>query len=206
MVDWDLGHEDVVKNAPRWEGFEWLRPNEISELSGEGLKLFDKIEPNDILQGGLGDCYFMCCLSTIAEWPERIQRMFTNKTISPNGVYGVRLYRNGEPLTVFVDDNIVCDSGRVAFASAKGQELWTILIEKAFAKSFGSFLRIIGGWPADTLRDLTGAPTEVYDNKEHDADKMFEIIYDGEVKDYMMCASKNQSDGPKAAGGESLDE
>lgn len=131
--------------------------------------------------------------------------MFVNKNYNPQGVYGVRIFRNGVPRLILIDDNIVCNNGNIAFARANGNELWVILLEKAFAKSFGSYLRIIGGWAAETLRDLTGAPTEKYNHDECDADKMFEVIYNGEERNYMMCASKNKTSGPKTAGGETLD-
>lgn len=35
-----------------------------------------KIEPNDIKQGLLGDCYFLAGLSALAEVPERIRELF----------------------------------------------------------------------------------------------------------------------------------
>lgn len=38
-----------------------------------------------------------------------------------------------------------------------------MLIEKAYAKAYGSYQRIEGGNPAIALRDLTGAP---YENKD----------------------------------------
>ena len=43
---------------------------------------------------------------------------------------------------------------------ANGPELWVLLLEKAYAKVYGSFENIEGGNPAVALRDLTGAPYE----------------------------------------------
>ena len=34
------------------------------------------IEPNDIEQGSLGDCYFLAVLSAMAENPEEVKRRF----------------------------------------------------------------------------------------------------------------------------------
>lgn len=40
-------------------------------------KLFQgKIEPNDIKQGDVGDCYFMAGLAALAENPQRIVKLF----------------------------------------------------------------------------------------------------------------------------------
>jgi len=34
-----------------------------------------------------------------------------------------------------------------------------MLLEKTYAKAYGSYFRIVGGNPANALRDLTGAPS-----------------------------------------------
>lgn len=40
-------------------------------------ELFENsIEPNDIKQGTLGDCYFLCSLSSLAEYKKLIERLF----------------------------------------------------------------------------------------------------------------------------------
>jgi len=41
-----------------------------------------KIEPNDIKQGSLGDCYFLSSLSAMAEKPNLISRLFKTNTVN----------------------------------------------------------------------------------------------------------------------------
>jgi calpain-15 len=54
----------------------WRRPIEFLP-AGEEIKLFDgEIEPNDIKQGALGDCWLMCSLSAIAEFPTLVTDIF----------------------------------------------------------------------------------------------------------------------------------
>lgn len=58
----------------KWAEFEWKRPSEV--YGEDGYSLYDKIDPNDIKQGLCGDCYYLSCLSSLAENPQRIKDIF----------------------------------------------------------------------------------------------------------------------------------
>ena len=65
---------EKAPNRKEWKKFTWKRPR---DHWGKGkYVLYNKIENTDIKQGKLGDCYFLSCLSAIAEKPERIKRIF----------------------------------------------------------------------------------------------------------------------------------
>lgn len=53
----------------------------MSELPVKGkIAIFDKdIKPNDVVQGALGNCYFLSVLSALAEKPDRIKKLFVDK-------------------------------------------------------------------------------------------------------------------------------
>lgn len=70
-----------VSNIP-WNEIEWIRANEITELNDEegALSVFaGGIQPNDIKQGLLGDCYYLSVLAALAETPDRITNLFNLK-------------------------------------------------------------------------------------------------------------------------------
>lgn len=70
--------DDLMELGP----VQWRRIPEIPALvdqNGE-LHIFQgNIEPNDIKQGEIGDCYFLSSLAALAERPERIRSMFLNE-------------------------------------------------------------------------------------------------------------------------------
>lgn len=109
----------------------------------------------------MGDCYFLSVLSVLAENPQRIRNLFINDQANEYGVYGIRINKNGEWKEVVVDDKFPCINGEPAFSKAQGDELWVLLLEKAWAKIHGSYERIEAGFAENVLRDLTGAPSEV---------------------------------------------
>jgi calpain-15 len=54
--------------------------------------------------------------------------------------------------------------------------MWVMVLEKAYAKMYGSYARIDGGNPAMALRDLTGAP---YENKDDGtADELWQYMWE----------------------------
>jgi len=58
---------------------EWKRAKDFNsaKVAGGEPDLFKGgIDPTDIKQGMLGDCYFVAALATLAEWPERVKKIF----------------------------------------------------------------------------------------------------------------------------------
>ena len=86
-----------------------------------------------------------------------------NQEVNEHGAYGVILCKNGIRQLVIVDDYIPCKKGKPCFTRAQGNELWVLILEKAWAKIHGSYERIESGKTYFTIRDLTGAPGLVFE-------------------------------------------
>ena len=83
------------------------------------------------------------------------------------GIYQVQLYINGMFRSVVVDDYVPVDkdSGQPGFCRAKDQEVWAIILEKAWAKLHGNYIKSTRGVPSFASFHLTGVPAE---NFSHD--------------------------------------
>mmetsp|Transcript_33133 Transcript_33133/g.44606 ORF Transcript_33133/g.44606 Transcript_33133/m.44606 type:complete len:148 (+) Transcript_33133:110-553(+) len=125
---------------------------------------YAKIQPSDIKQGNLGDSWFMCALSCISEFPHLVTRLFLTPKANELGLYRVKLCKNGEWTVVTLDDYFPCypNEGPI-FSRSTGNELWVLLLEKAYAKLHGNYNRLKGGFASEALFDLTGCPTETFD-------------------------------------------
>lgn len=126
----------------------------------EGGKAFVKgsgdandIDPNDVKQGSLGDCYLMAGMLAVARAnPEAIRDLIKD---NGDGTFEVTLYiretRYGKPVAVTktVDARLPGSSTPV-YAKAgdkegEDEELWAALIEKTVAQHKGSYDKISGG-------------------------------------------------------------
>ena len=57
--------------------FDVVQFKRAKDLFGEGnYDVFRGVSPNDIRQGSLGNCYFLCSLASLAEYPDLIKRLF----------------------------------------------------------------------------------------------------------------------------------
>ena len=143
------------------ETITWKRPRDFSKGSPQLFK--DSIDPRDIKQGTLGNCWFLGAVSALAESPQFIQRLFPDgDSLRDIGMFRVHFFKNGEEHTVVVDDFIPCGRGGPVFSKCNDGELWVAVLEKAYAKLHGSYANLLGGFPQDSFTDLSGCPTWSY--------------------------------------------
>lgn len=170
---------------------------DIDDIYPQPIKVFDSISPNDILQGKLGDCYFLSALSAIAEFPKRIERCFDTQEYQASGCYTINIYDMGIETDFIVDDYFPCSpDNKIAFSGPRVEkgttELWVLLLEKAWAKRFGSYWAIDAGSTEEVLRDLTGAPCE---NIEVTEDRIWEKLFEANLKNFIITAASSGEEG-----------
>jgi hypothetical protein len=147
-----------------WSSLVWRRPSDVND-SAFHHGLFGangEPSPSDVVQGPLGDCYFIAALSALAQRPDRIRRCVEVGSESltatghlPAGVATVHLYPGGIPLRVLVDDHFpvqdvhgtggllgLGNAVKLAFASSADGGMWVPCIEKAWAKLHGTSLSL----------------------------------------------------------------
>ena len=88
---------------------------------------------------------------------------------------------------MLVDDFLPCDAaGNTAFCKGVGNEIWPLLLEKAYAKLHGSFERLEWGNPHEALANLLGAPSYMY-TPSHPA--KFNIVANAIKYGYEICGA-----------------
>lgn len=206
---------------------QWKRPFEFLE-PGVAPTLFEGLpNPMQIQQGRLGDCWFLGALSILPA--RRVFEMFETTKVSPFGLYAVRFFRGGKRVRVIVDDFLPCtpttgwlpydltsvdavqaylkgtgihSTGGPVYSRALDSSLWLCVLEKAYAKLSRSYQALAGGNFAESLSDLTGAPSVNYFLPWHDdREAVFNTFHKAYQQGMLMgCSTRSLTEEERATG------
>eukprot|EP00929_Paragymnodinium_shiwhaense_P076679 TRINITY_DN39465_c0_g1_i3.p1 TRINITY_DN39465_c0_g1~~TRINITY_DN39465_c0_g1_i3.p1 ORF type:complete len:1281 (+),score=193.91 TRINITY_DN39465_c0_g1_i3:92-3934(+) len=145
-------------------------------IGGAWKLIREAARPEDVCQGGLGNCWFAGALSVVAQLPNLIEKLFLTKEFNPWGVYYVQLCYAGEWRGIVLDDLFPTSKifegyldgqmmyysrgGTLCYLQGARRQLWVPLVEKAAAKLFGSYGSLKGGTFGEALGLFTGYPTQ----------------------------------------------
>ena len=111
----ELLEEQGCKTYEEWHKtielvrFKDLGPIGSKKVSEENNNTFlfkNGIDPSDIGQGSLGDCWLLAAIACLAEHPDALRKLFIDREINPRGYYKLRLFHAAREkwVTVGVDD------------------------------------------------------------------------------------------------------
>eukprot|EP00347_Sterkiella_histriomuscorum_P020362 403338099 len=164
----------------------WKRASEV--LGNIGIEN-ENIQPNDIKQGSIGNCYFLSALSSLAQYPERVLNMFENLQEQKIGKYTIRFYIQGEPKLITIDDFIPVRSDNLpAFCHSQRNKVWPIILEKAWAKLHNGYQNSGAGHTDVALSYLTGAPCKYVDNVKL-GHNLWQTLLDSDKKLHIIASS-----------------
>lgn len=164
----------------------YAKTDGVVAVKGEGEA--HEIDPSDVEQGALGDCYFVAQLAAQARTnPSRILELIKD---NGNGTFTVTLFLKDKaqpwkrvPTPIVVNSEFPQKDGGVAYAkpgdrSTTGPELWVMLIEKAFAKHSGSYELIRGSKTkdGDVFAMMTGVASRSFRPASMNGDKLLETL------------------------------
>ena len=155
--------------------------------------LLEFMNPTEIVQGSLGDCYFLSSISALGEISTRIKNLFGTTDPNPEGVYMVRVNVRGIQKEVIVDDYFPVYSHNKQFVYSKpirGEDIWVMLLEKVWAKINGSYANIVMGYPHEVLTTFNNAPCFYLRlDDEQKKEEVWKEIRQAKRENFPLCCS-----------------
>mmetsp|Transcript_66672 Transcript_66672/g.124506 ORF Transcript_66672/g.124506 Transcript_66672/m.124506 type:complete len:966 (-) Transcript_66672:55-2952(-) len=184
------GSEANCTGSP--EGCHW-----VGERCTAEWQVFGPNGPqfNDVGQGALGTCYFLAAIASVAfAQPQVIQDMYVEGHFDTYPVHVIKFLLTGKPILVAVDEMIPVNAAdKPSFVQYDSQSLilWPLLYEKAWAKVFGSFKAVEGGWGNEALKAIAQAPVTVV--LHDDIEDLWAVLVDAEAHKYPMYSATTET-------------
>ncbi|CAB3373394.1 Hypothetical predicted protein [Cloeon dipterum] len=206
--DYDFEPDNMLLGSlPDHVLVEWKRP---WEMTNNPTFITEGLSRMDINQGRLGDCWMLAALADLTMRPDLMKLVvpddnpeFTDDDYC--GAFHMRFWYQGEWLDVTVDDRLPTCNGRLLYVkSTNPNEFWPAILEKAYAKLYGSYAHLQGGLMGEALQDFTGGVTSKINHAEHEPLETFLRILDAHRNNSFVAAALirfNMDDSDRLANG-----
>lgn len=183
--------ESVFGTKPPTSRVQWMRP---PELVDDPCMFVDGASRFDVVQGSVGNCWMVAAAANLTLNDELFYRVVPQDQSFTDGYCGAfhfRIWKANRWIDVVVDDRLPTRSRELLYMKSRsGNEFWSALLEKAYAKLHGSYEALSGGSACEAMEDFSGGVTEQYDLR-NPPNGLFTLIMKAAQRNSMMSCSIN---------------
>ena len=185
--------QNEFKDDPllKYKNVIWKRESEMTDFPD----IFPKngILAQDIVNGIYTNENFLSAIGALAEFPKIIKNLFISDKKNKNGIFGLRICKDGFLQEVIIDDYFPVNKfdDTYCFTHSKDDSLWVQIIEKAYAKVYGSYELLRNKGVEGILKDLSCAPVLVLDSLSTDLAQNLTLANDNK---WIIMASAGDTD------------
>ena len=185
-----------IKKYINIEEIEWKRASEIfikpTIFSSNNLHI------NNMKKSKIVTKYFQTTISSLINFPGLIEQIFLTKEYNEEtSLIKMILFIDGEFQIIFLDDYfpVIKNTNIPYFTLNDNNDLWILLLEKAYAKINGCYGNIIFGWPDNLFKTLTGFSTEFLIHSNCSIENLWNVVFNVyQNKGLIVTFSKSNDD------------
>ena len=163
-----------------YKKIKWWRESDANDFAS----IFPRDDRliNQIVTDNASNPNFLSVINAISVFPGRIKKLFVDDKKDYSAIFAVKICKNGFCQEVVIDDYFPVwkNNESLVFSSEKRGYLWVQILEKAYAKIYGSYFLISEIKTEQILKDFIYAPVVIYDRS-----------CEGNIKDIIFDALKN---------------
>ncbi|XP_077522324.1 calpain-B-like isoform X10 [Amblyomma americanum] len=167
----------------------WLRP---PDMCHSPMLFVDGASRFDVVQGSVGNCWMVASTANLTLNDELFYRVVPEDQSFDQdyaGIFHFRIWKANRWIDVVVDDRLPTLDGSLIFMKSRsGNEFWSALLEKAYAKLHGSYEALSGGSACEAMEDFTGGLTESIDLKNPPKQLFLLMLKAYERSSLMSCS------------------
>ena len=156
----------------------------------------DNIFINKIIYYKLSNPNLFYALNILGANPDRIKKLFINNKKDSTCLFGVNLCHNGHYEQVVIDDFFPYNNknNNKTFLSEENGYIWPQILEKSYAKLYGSYNLISDKSMENIMKDFTCAPVTVID---YFGDNLSNELLEAYKKGWIILGSTSDTDASK---------
>jgi len=175
---------------PHLAPLTWQRPHDICgrpSFIASGAGRFD------VELGELGDPWLLAAVSSLTLTPR-----FLDRVVPPDqsfdlhycGLFRFRFWHFGDWVEVVIDDRLPTVRGKLVYLhSSDPSEFWAALLEKAYAKLYGTYEHLHAGFTTKALQDLTGGIVQSFSLSQQDKFLTYQVLNSAVPRSTLLIAS-----------------